>query len=71
MKIGYNINGNKRLYIKGSDLPAGSGRGFSIQTLYNLPETDRNGVCSETLGEVKAYVDKHGTARQRRAFGIK
>jgi len=40
-------------------------RGFSIQTLANLPMTHRDGVGEWTAEEVKTYVLKYGTARQK------
>ncbi len=58
-------NGNKTVKIK-----AGSTRAFSIQTLGNLPETHRRGVCNETQGEVSAWVRKFGTASQKSALGL-
>lgn len=58
-------NGNKIVKIK----PA-TGRGFSIQTNGNIPQTHRDGVGAWTDGEVREYVRKVGTASQRRALGI-
>lgn len=58
-------NGNKIVKVK----PA-SGRGFSIQTNGNLPQTNRDGVGAWTEGEVREYVRKVGTASQRAALGI-
>jgi hypothetical protein len=50
-------NGNKVVRITPH-----TGRGFSIQTLGNLPITHRDGVGEYTAGEVKAHVVKYGTA---------
>lgn len=63
--ISRDLNGNRIVRVR----PA-KGRGFSIQTNGNLPETDRNGVCAETPREVADYVKNYGTARQRAALGI-
>jgi hypothetical protein len=68
MKIKFDANGNRALVIETSDL-AGA-RGFSIQALGNLPETHRNGVGQHTEAEVRAYLAKHGTPRQRKLYGI-
>jgi len=68
MKIKYDTNGNKTLSISKHDL-AGA-RGFSIQTLGNLPETHRNGVGKWTMFELKSYISKHGTSLQRSALGV-
>lgn len=46
------------------------GRGFSIQTNGNLPETDHNGVCDSTDREVRVYVSSFGTERQRQAIAV-
>jgi hypothetical protein len=54
-------NGNKVVRITPD-----TGRGFSIQTLGNLPTTHRDGVVALTAEEVKAHVVKYGTARQKR-----
>ena len=53
-------NGNKVVRI----IPH-TGRGFSIQTLGNLPTTHRDGVGAWTAGEVKAHVLAYGTAHQK------
>ena len=59
------INGNKTLLIH-----APGKRGFSIQTNGNLPDTDRNGVTTNTPAEVLTYVTDHGTDTQRQALGL-
>lgn len=64
-KMGRDINGNKVVKVK----PEG-GRGFSIQTNGNLPQTDRCGVGDWTRGEVLAWVLKHGSARERLVMGL-
>ncbi len=69
MKIAHDTNGNRILKIEGSDL--GTKRGFSIQTLGNLPETHRDRITSATDAEVRAYLEKHGTARQKELYGIR
>lgn len=58
--IGRDRNGNRVLRVKPRH-----GRGFSIQTLGNLPETDRDGVTGHTAGEVGLWVAKFGTERQK------
>ena len=63
MKLSRDTNGNKTLKIESTDL--NSGRGFSIQTLGNLPETHRNGVGSWTSEEVVSHVRKYGTQAQQ------
>lgn len=64
-KIGSDINGNKVLRVKPS-----KGRGFSIQTLGNLPLTHKRSVGTWTDGEAKRYVAAYGTVAQRRALFI-
>jgi hypothetical protein len=58
-------NGNRvcRVTIPGA-------RPFTIQTNGNLPETNRNGICPATAGEVGAYVRDFGTVRQRELLGL-
>ena len=68
MKIKFDTNGNRCLVYESSDL-AGA-RGFSIQTLGNLPETHRNGIGPYTDGEARTYLAKYGTARQKELFGV-
>jgi hypothetical protein len=50
LKLGRDINGNKRLIIKEGDK-----RAKSIQTNGNLPLTHRDGIGSWTMAEVEAY----------------
>lgn len=68
MRIDFDTNGNRILKIEGSDL--GTKRGFSIQTLGNLPDTHRNGVTGNTDAEVRDFLQKHGTKRQKELYGI-
>ena len=58
-------NGNKtcRVTLKGQ-------RGFSIQTLGELPRTHREGCGPWTQGEVSNYVKRFGTQRQRDILGF-
>jgi hypothetical protein len=63
--LGRDTNGNRTLTVR-----PGGGRGFSIQTCQNLPETHRDGITERTGAEVRAYVTEHGTARQRAALGL-
>jgi hypothetical protein len=58
--MGRDVNGNKVCRVRPQ-----RGRGFSIQTNGNLPETDRNGICDATKREVEAYVSRFGTERQK------
>lgn len=54
-------NGNKTVKI----IPP-MARGFSIQTNGNLPQTHSGGYSSTyTPGEVREYVGKYGTERQK------
>ena len=64
-KTGYDINGNKIVRV----IPD-NGRGFSIQTNGNLPNTHRDGVWHQTPDEVTAYVKAYGTKRQKGLLGI-
>lgn len=63
--IARDINGNRILRITPSQ-----GRGFSIQTNGNLPETHRDGITERTEAEARAYVAEHGTPHQKHAFGL-
>lgn len=70
IKIGYDTNGNKiAKYIPGSGL-----RGFSVQTLGNMPDTHRALISGDhgdhrAESELHAYVKQHGTPRQRELLG--
>ena len=57
---GMDTNGNSVVKIK---TPEGS---FSIQTNGNLPTTHRKGVGDHTNDEVKKYITKHGSDKQKR-----
>ena len=61
-KTSVDTNGNKTLKVK-----AKGKRGFSIQTLGNLPKTHLKGVFAETQNEVLYHVNTHGTKRQKDA----
>lgn len=63
--VGRDQNGNKRCVVKVSH-----GRGFSIQTNGNMPETHRSGIGEWTWPEVVAYVRDHGTKAQKELLGI-
>jgi hypothetical protein len=58
-------NGNRILRVKPPQ-----GRGFSIQTLGNLPATHHEGVTIDTHGSVVWWVTKYGTPRQKRVMGV-
>ena len=60
MKTGYDRNGNRVLRVT-----VAGARGFSIQTLGNLPKTHRDGVGPWSEGEASEYVKRYGTKRQR------
>ena len=68
MKISSDINGNRVVKIESSDLAGG--RGFSIQTLGNLPQTHRNGIGPYTDDEIRKYLEMFGSARQKELFGV-
>lgn len=57
-------NGNRRVGVL-----CGCGF-FSIKTNGNLPETHSTGVGDWTAGEVRGYVARFGTARQRKLMGV-
>jgi hypothetical protein len=59
-KTAKDVNGNKVVRIT-----PGFTRGFSIQTIGNLPITHRDGVGAWTAGEVEAHVLAYGTAHQK------
>lgn len=67
MKISRDVNGNKVLLVTGRDLGDTKIRGFSIQTLGNLPYTHKNDLHCEltTKEEVFEYVSEFGTERQK------
>ena len=64
LKLSRDRNGNKTLiYSNGTD------RGFSVQTLGNLPHCHR--ATNETIdrklamAELRAYINQYGTKRQK------
>ena len=69
--LGRDMNGNKIAKFKGKE-----GRGFSIQTLLNLPTLHRvddirdlsTQLVSEIEAEVESYVQSFGTKLQRQAL---
>ena len=72
MKISRDLNGNKIVKISGDDLKTWRNenpRGFSIQTLSNLPLTDHNGVFYGTKNEIFNYVNQFGTKKQKQLIG--
>ncbi len=67
-KLSRDTNGNRIVKIKNIGMGT---RGFSIQTLGNLPRTHRNGLVKfVTANEVVNYVTKYGTDRQKQALEI-
>lgn len=72
MKLSRDINGNKTVKIEKSDLKTwrnNNPRGFSIQTLGNLPLTHAEGVTFTTENEIFNFINDHGTKRQREIIG--
>ena len=65
-KISRDRNGNKIVRVS----PTDGTRGFSVQTLGNLYQTNRDGLGEWTPSEVAEYIRKHGTPRQRAIMGI-
>lgn len=68
MKITRDVNGNKILKIESSDI--GGARGFSVQTLGNLPKTHKEGVNGDTWRELCAFIREHGTKSQKEKLGV-
>lgn len=68
MKISHDVNGNKILTISKSDLGIDKGKGFSIETLGNLPYTHRNDLyCIDTtMREAFEFVKQYGTKAQKK-----
>lgn len=59
-KLRVDGNGNKVLKVCFN-----LSRGFSVQTLGNLPMTHRDGIGFWTADELSDYVSRHGTKRQK------
>ena len=72
-KNGRDRNDNKIVKISFFDRKGKkpTSKGFSIQTLGNLPETHQNGINENTEWEVFCYLDNYGTPKQKKAFGIR
>lgn len=74
MQLSRDINGNKILVLSGKEL-GNHKRGFSIQTLGNLPETHR--MTNDNLNtfvawnEVRTFINEHGTENQKYKVNIK
>ena len=60
MKLARDVNGNKVVRVCGA-----CGRGFSIQTLGNLPATHCRGITSDSAEEIRDWVKCWGTKRQQ------
>jgi len=58
-------NGNKIVRFKPDH-----GRGFSVQTLGNMPRTHRDFDASTALSQLVAYVRQHGTDKPKDAIGL-
>ena len=67
MKIKFDVNGNRCLKLDKSDIGS---RGFSVQTLGNLPRTHREGIGPWTMAEVYAYVREYGTLTQKQKLNM-
>lgn len=74
LSLGRDTNGNKVLRYKPDD----GQRGFSIQTLGNLPQAHRmtqadmklRPVQVSLMRELRIYIRQHGTDRQRAVTGV-
>ena len=62
LRTSRDINGNKTLKIPSR----GHLKGFSVQTLGNLPITHRDGVTEGTMAELAVFINEHGTEHQKR-----
>ena len=69
LRLSRDVNGNKTLVCKGTK----DCRGFSVQTLGNLPRThrmDNDSLNEDTaLNELNGYIKIYGTERQKRMLG--
>lgn len=65
LKISKDKNGNRTITVRTSDKKT-----ILVQTNGSLPETHRNGICDETLSEIRQYVKTYGGAVNREALGI-
>lgn len=69
-KLSRDINGNKTFKVSGDEYR----RGFSVQTLGNMPKTHR--MTNDTLvlyiamNELIKYVAAHGTKHQKNLLNI-
>lgn len=76
MKLSRDRNGNKVLVLEDFDLVSGTGRGFSIQTLDNLPRTHRLDKLEKDIdqsvarAEARAYIVRYGSPLQRKKLGV-
>lgn len=69
IKLGRDVNGNKILKVSFVGV-----RGFSVQTLGNLPETHRMPSNEElrqftAVNELHAFIKIYGTKRQKELLG--
>ena len=69
MKLGRDRNGNKLLKVD-----CGSRRGFSVQTLGNLPKTHTMTKCDfdehTATAELYDHIHAHGTQRQKELLDL-
>ena len=65
-KLFISKNGNKTLKVWSMY----GGKGFTIQTCGNLPDTHKNGITARTDLELCAYVGRYGTSRQKHILGL-
>ncbi len=70
LKLAHDSNGNKILKVS---FAMTEKRGFSIQTLGNMPETHRNGFADfnrhTAENELNAFVKVYGTTHQKTCLG--
>ena len=72
MKISHDVNGNKIVTVNAKDLKTWRVdviKGFSIQTLNNLPMTHNEGITFTTNNEIFHHINEHGTKRQKKLVG--
>ncbi len=68
MKISRDVNGNKILKIESHDI--NGQRGFSVQTLGNLPKTHSEGVNFNTWRELCTFIRQCGSTSQKEKLGL-
>lgn len=70
LKLSHDTNGNKICSLIGDQ----DRRGFSVQTLGNMPETHRMTYLdfnkTIALNELNAYIKEYGTDREKDILGV-